>query len=169
MKNKLVIGMFGTCGTSTFRKDILIPAYEKLGIEYFNPQVDDWKPELADIEAEHLASDQIVLFPVLGETYGTGSLAETGFSIAQAMKFNSSRDFIFLIEKELTPELMKNEVATKESIRARALVLAHLKQIDLPNAYIVDTIEEMAALSIVLYTNQKTIIPFRKKYGLNAK
>lgn len=161
--------MFGTCGNSTFRKDTLIPAYEKAGIDFFNPQVDDWKPELADIEAEHLASDQIVLFPVLGETYGTGSLAETGFSIAQAMKFNSSRDFIFLIEKELSPELMENEVAAKESIRVIALVLAHFKQIDLPNAYIVETIEEMADLSIALYKAQETVWEFREKYALNSK
>lgn len=169
MKKKLVIGMFGTCGNSTFRKDVLIPAYEKEGIEFFNPQVDDWKPELADIEAEHLATDQVVLFPVLGETYGTGSLAETGFSIAQAMKFNSSRDFIFLIEKVLTPKLMENEVAAKESIRARALVLAHFKQVDLPNAYIVETMEEMLELSIALYRAQETVWSYREKYALNLK
>jgi len=162
----LVIGMFGTCGHSTFRRDLLIPAYEKAGVEYFNPQVEDWDPSLAKVEADHLASDQIVLFPVLGITYGTGSLAETGFSIAQAMRYDESRDFVFLIEDGLTPKLMENETAAKESLRARALVREHIKRANLPNAYIVETLEEMLELSLALYEAQKTIWPLRKKFSL---
>jgi len=163
---KLVIGMFGTCGNSTFRQDTLIPAYEKEGADYFNPQVEDWDPSLAEIEADHIANDQIILFPVLSETYGGGSLAETGFSIAQAMRYDSARDFIFLIDRELDESLMENKVAAKESIRARALVIAHLKQVNLPNAYFVETIEEMLELSIALYKSQKEIWSYREKYSL---
>ena len=59
-----VVGLFGTCGDSTFRKDLFIPEYERLGIAYFNPQVDDWKPEYADVEADHLATDTVQCWPV---------------------------------------------------------------------------------------------------------
>jgi hypothetical protein len=166
MTKKLVVGMFGTCGISTFRKDTLIPAYEKEGIEYFNPQVEDWDPSLAKIEADHLVNDQIVLFPVLGITYGTGSLAETGFSIAQAMRYDESRDFVFLIEDTLSDELMENADAAKESLRARALVSEHIKRANLPNAYIVNTIEEMLELSIVLYRAQESVWAYREKFSL---
>lgn len=161
--------MFGTCGNSTFRKNLLIPAYEKENIKFFNPQVENWDSSLADIEADHLANDQIILFPALGETYGIGSLSEAGFSIAQAMRYDSSRDFIFLIERELDESLMINEVAAKESIRARALVLAHLKRINLPNAYLVETMDDMLELSIALYKSQLAIWPYKERFGLSLK
>lgn len=164
--NKLTIGMFGTCGNSTFRQDVLIPSYEKEGIEYFNPQVEDWDPSMAAIEADHLANDQIILFPVLSETYGSGSLSETGFSIAQAMRYDSARDFVFLIDKDVDEELKDNEFAAKSSVRDRALVLAHLRKANLPNVYLVETMEEMLEISIALYKAQETIWSYREKYSL---
>lgn len=59
----LCVGLFGTCGGSKWRNNFMLK-YNEMGINYFNPQVDDWKPELAEIEAEHLVNDDIVLFPV---------------------------------------------------------------------------------------------------------
>ena len=32
----LTVGLFGSCDTTTFRKDLFIPAYENAGIKYFN-------------------------------------------------------------------------------------------------------------------------------------
>jgi len=154
---RLTIGMFGTCGNSTFRQDLLIPAYEKEGIEYFNPQTEDWDESMAKIEADHLVNDHIILFPVTSETYGSGSLSETGFSIAQAMRYDSARDFIFLIDEDVDEELKEDEFAAKSSIRDRALVLAHLRNTNLPNVYLVETMEEMLELSIALYKAQDSI------------
>ena len=39
----------GTCGQSTWRKDIAIPHLQRSGITFFNPQQDDWHPGLATI------------------------------------------------------------------------------------------------------------------------
>ena len=61
--NKNCIGLFGTCGNSTWRNKFM-EIYDKKNIIYYNPQVDDWKPEDAVIEAERLANDQIILFPI---------------------------------------------------------------------------------------------------------
>ena len=143
------VGLFGTCGGSTWREPF-IRRYEELGIEYFNPQVDDWDPTFAEIEADHLAEDAVVLFPITGETYGTGSLAETGFSALQAIKLNKHRDFVIMIERELDDHL-DDPVARKESIRARALVSKHLEKLDLANVYIVASLEDMLTLSLALY------------------
>ncbi len=145
----LCVGLFGTCGGSTWR-DAFIKRYEELDIQYFNPQVDDWKPKDAEIEAEHLAEDAVILFPITGETYGTGSLSETGFSALQALRLNAHRDFVVMIERDLDPSL-DDAVARKESIRARALVAKHLEKLDMANIYIVDSLEDMLALSIELY------------------
>jgi len=167
--SKLCIGMFGTCGNTTWRKEMFIPAYEQNGlvngVDFFNPQVDDWKPELAQIEAEHLAEDSILLLPVTKETYGTGSLAETGFSILQALKFDDRRDLVILIDETLEDSLMADKVQAKESLRARALVKQHLKKLAYTNLYVVDTLEEMRDLSIKIYQSQKILKDFQNKYN----
>lgn len=156
----LCIGLFGTCGKSTWRQAFM-ERYQGLGINFFNPQVDNWKPEDAEIEAEHLATDEVILFPVTGETYGTGSLAETGFSILQAVRLDDRRDFVILIDKDLDPAL-DDAVARKESLRARALVKQHLKKLRLRNVYIVETLPEMLEVSIQLHAAAKIRAPLTK-------
>jgi hypothetical protein len=145
----ITVGLFGTCGGTTWR-NIFMEKYENLGITYYNPQVDDWKPELADIEAEHLASDEIILFPITGETYGSGSLTETGFSVLNAINMNKHRFFVILVDNILDDSL-SDEIARKESLRSRALVKAHLKKLSMSNVYVVQTLEEMYEVSIKLY------------------
>jgi len=159
---KLCIGLFGTCGKSTWRQPFM-EVYKEKGIEFFNPQVDDWKPELAVIEAEHLANDSIILFPVTNETYATGSLAETGFSILNAIKLESRRDFVIMIDQTLTPDLVKdNPVAAKESIRARALVQQHLLKLNFDNVYIVSTFSSMMDVSLKLWEVSKARMEIRE-------
>ena len=41
------VGLFGTCGSSTWRAPF-IEAFEAEEVEYFNPQVEDWTPELRE-------------------------------------------------------------------------------------------------------------------------
>ena len=148
---KLCVGLFGTCGNSKWREPF-IRKFSENGISFFNPQVADWKPENAVIEAEHLAEDAIILFPITSETYATGSLAETGFSILNAIKLEDRRDFVIFIDQKLDEELMTgNPVAAKESLRARALVKQHLKKLNLANLYCVDTMENMLIVSEKLY------------------
>lgn len=153
--DKNCIGLFGTCGKSKWR-DEFVKKYEELGITFFNPNVPDWKPELAVIEAEHLANDQILLFPITNETYATGSLAESGFSILNAIKLDDRRDLVMLIHQDLEQELKdENPTMAKESLRARALVTQHLKKQNLANLYVVSTIEEMLQVSVTLWESHQ--------------
>lgn len=151
---KPVIGLFGTCGNSTWREPF-IEKYKDLDIEFFNPQVapGTWKPEDADIEAEHLAEDEIILFPITSETYAIGSLSEVGFSILQAINLDDRRNFVILINNFLNEELNEDQKSAKQSLTSRALVKQHLKKLRLSNLYLVDTIEEMLDVSIQLYQN----------------
>ena len=159
----LCIGLFGTCGGSKWR-DIFIEKYKELGVEFFNPQVDDWKPELAEIEAEHLVNDDIILFPVTNETYGLGSLAETGFSITQAINSNKNRSIVIMVDKIVKEELAVADPAlAKESMRARALVRAHLLKLNESNVYIVDSLEEMLTVSLNLQKAHYYLELARKK------
>jgi len=77
----ITIGLFGTCGNSQWRVPFM-KKYNERCIEFFNPVVPDWKPENAEIEAEHLILDEVVLFPVTNETLATGSLAEVCFTFS---------------------------------------------------------------------------------------
>jgi len=162
MKNLPCIGLFGTCGNSTWRA-AFIERYNALGIRYFNPQVSDWKPEYADIEAEHLKRDEIILFPVTSETYGTGSLAETGFSILQAVQ-NASRYIVVMIDDEPDEALKADAVAFKESVRARVLVKAHLAANTHPNVFVVTNFEDMLELSVKLYGTTSALKDLTAKY-----
>jgi len=156
----LSIGLFGTCGGSQWRAAFM-EEYKKLGISFFNPQVDDWKPEDAEIEAQHLADDKVILFPVTNETYGTGSLSEVGFSILNAIKLDDRRSFVVMIEKDLVPEL-SDPIARKESLRARALVFQHLRKLRLSNLYVVENLDEMFDISIQLYRAAEIVFPLEK-------
>lgn len=126
--------------------------YQGLKIKYYNPQVapGTWDPKMANIEAEHLAHDEIILFPVTSESYGLGSLAETGYSILSALKLNGQRDVVILIDQTLDQNLMESPEA-KASLRARKLVLAHVKKLCLDRVYVVDTMDELLTVSLKLY------------------
>lgn len=173
----LCIGMFGTCGGSQWRERLFIPKYDKLGIDWYNPQVEDWDPSLAEVEAEHLANDAIILFPVTGETYAFGSLAETGFSMLNAINLDDRREFVIYISQEIDAKDPKGAVLddrlaadgsqnpssrAKDSLRTRALVKEHLKKLRLPNVYIVDSLEEMLDVSVKLWESVKIRYPLRE-------
>jgi hypothetical protein len=164
------VGLFGTCGNSTWRRRF-IEFYREHGVRYFNPQVENWTPECADIEAQHLKTDQVILFPITGETYGSGSLAETGFSVMQVVSSiytSPTRFLVVMIEDDLDTPLKDNDVAYKESIRARKLVKAHLKANPHPNVFIVESFSEMLGLSLELYSvvdKVATINDFYRKVG----
>lgn len=66
MNTNPIIGLFGTCGKSKWR-DSFVASYTELGINFYNPLVANWTPACAVEEAEHLASDEIILFPVTAE------------------------------------------------------------------------------------------------------
>lgn len=160
---KLTIGMFGTCGGSKWREP-MIEKFKEQGIDYFDPQVPNWTPECAVEEADHLAEDAIILFPVTGETLATASLSEVGFSILNAIRLDNQRDFVIMIEPDLLSELKENvtPAQAKDSIRARALVNKHLEKLRLSNLYIVSSLEEMCEVAISLYKAAQIRLPLQR-------
>ena len=166
IRNGITIGLFGTCDKSVWRNEF-IDEYNIRKISHYNPQVADWQPECADIEAYHLAHDKIILFPVLSETDGLGSLSEIGFSIMNAIKLNTSAHFIILIDDKVDDSVGDENIRNKSNTN-RALVKAHLKELDLSNVYLVDTLDEMLYVSLVLYNSENCKRDIMK-YSLAAK
>lgn len=124
--------------------------YDLLGITYFNPMVDDWHPGMVPLEAQHLAEDEVICFPILGWSYAEGSLSELGFGPLKAMRQNFNRSFIFFIEMTLHERLIDPD-RCKASMRGRKLVLGHLSEIAAPNIYVVNSLDQMLETSIELY------------------
>jgi hypothetical protein len=151
LSESLTIGLFGTCGSSTFRKN-WIKQYIGMGIDFYNPQkgVGEWKEEDAKEEAHHLANDGIILFPVTSEEYSLGSLSEIGFSILNAIRLDERRDFVVYISDTLDDHL-NDPTLRKESLKARALVGQHLLKLRLSNLYIVNSLNQMFAISLELH------------------
>ena len=153
------IGLFGTCGDSKWREPFKETYNHQSGIKYFDPVVPNWTPECSKIEAEHLASDDIILFPVTKETYGLGSLGETGFSILYAINMSITRYVVAMIE-DLGENLKENMELYKESVKMRALVRAHLAKVQHDNVFIVENLDQMLYVSVVLakIINQMSVL-----------
>ncbi len=66
----------GSCNPTTWRMDVAIPALEAAGVSYYNPQVEDWTPELVEVEANAKAEAEVLLFVIDGETRAIASILE---------------------------------------------------------------------------------------------
>ncbi len=134
--------------------------YDELGIPYFNPMVDDWHAGLVPLEAQHLAEDEIIMFPILGWSYAEGSLSEMGFGPLKAMRQNINRSFVYFIETVLHERLTDPD-RCKSSLRARSLLLGHLEKLDAPNIYVVKSLEQALETTITLYGVHKQMHELR--------
>eukprot|EP00937_MAST-01D_sp_MAST-1D-sp2_P007656 g7656.t1 len=66
----------GSCNPTTWRRDTAIPLLTRAGVPFYNPQVDDWTPELVQIEAEAKEKAEVLLFVIDGQTRALASIVE---------------------------------------------------------------------------------------------
>ena len=85
---KIFLG--GTCADTTWR-DELMPLFDKEGIEYFNPIVEDWTPECQAIEEDEKNNKcDCHLYVITKEMMGTYSIAEIINSAWQAVVYGTT-------------------------------------------------------------------------------
>jgi len=147
------IGLFGTVDGSKWR-DPFIKEYDQRKINWFNPDAgDDWHPGMIKDENKHLNEDCIILFPVLSESLGSGSLGEIGFSVLNVFRNvtnGSNQHLIVLIDEECNDK-RKTEEQRKNSSNARKLVRTKMADIKHPNVFLVETMDQMLNLSLRLW------------------
>jgi len=145
----VTIGLFGTCDNSKWR-DAFMESYEINDVSYFNPDAgDNWHPGLIEQENENLRTAEIILFPVLGESLGLGSLGELGFSILNVkrnIEDGSNQHLIVMIDDECTSE-NATESEKNHSNRTRKLVKSKLLEVTHKNILIVDSLDSMLLAS----------------------
>ena len=76
----------GSCNPTTWRIRKAIPFLEKYGISYYNPQVDDWSPELMKVENYHKDTATVLLFVIDNETRAIASCTEAAYYIGKGRK-----------------------------------------------------------------------------------
>ena len=151
---EVTIGLFGTCDNVPWRIPFM-EKYEEMGIKFFNPDAgDNWHPGLIEEENYYLNNAEIILFPILKESLGSGSLGEVGFSVQNVTRniLNGKRQFLIaLIDDECTDE-RKTDDERARSVRDRKLVKSKLaEKASPPVISLVNTLEEMLELSLELY------------------
>ncbi|CAH8466249.1 unnamed protein product [Schistosoma intercalatum] len=82
--NKYDFFLGGACNPTTWRKEVAIPILDRLGLTYYNPQVDDWSPELMELERKAKSVSDILLFVFENwRTRGLVSLLEATYLASQ--------------------------------------------------------------------------------------
>ena len=66
----------GSCGSTTWRADTVIPLLEQHEISYFSSQVAEWHEDLVGIEAAAKADVEALLFFISDQTRGIVSMLE---------------------------------------------------------------------------------------------
>jgi len=66
----------GSCNPTTWRKDTAIPYLKSEGITFYNPQQDNWVPEMMELEHQAKNSSQILFWVLNNETRNVGSMVE---------------------------------------------------------------------------------------------
>lgn len=157
------VGLFGTCGQSTWREQF-INCYVKEGVKFFNPNKRDWNPDDAKEEALHLKMDEIVLFPILGTELGVASLAESSFSILEAVTNRQSKFTVILIEDaDPVMEERFGKDAYKSSRNARQIVKSHLTNwSEHSHVFVVETLDQMLDVSLKLNSAAKMMMDAKK-------
>ncbi len=124
---KSTIGLFGTCGASTWRQSF-VEYCKNNDISFYNPQLGEgeWNPDFANdyVRAEHfhLANDDIVVFAITNETIASVSLSEFAFSIMDAARSSLNRHVVmFIAEDCIDPKASQDAITA--SIKARKTVI----------------------------------------------
>lgn len=162
--SEITIGLFGTCDNIPWRDDF-ITKYENLGIKYYNPVIDNWSerlemsrkglcPNPTEEENYYLNNAEIILFPVLEDSLGSGSLAEMGFSVQRVVRNiqNGHSQFLIALIDDNCTDMRKSEEERKRSVKDRALTKSKLiENVAPPVINLVDNLYEMFTKSILIY------------------
>merc|ERR1711907_517546 len=101
----------GSCNPTTWRKDTAIPLLEDHKVAFYNPQVEDWSPELMAAENRAKAESAVNLFVIDADTRALMSIIEAVEHIA------TRRSVAVAVLSELHPgrKIGADEISASES------------------------------------------------------
>ncbi|KAL4234692.1 hypothetical protein ACF0H5_006333 [Mactra antiquata] len=72
----------GSCNPTRWRAEIAIPYFKEHGITFYNPQVQHWKPELMELEAQAKQMADVLFFVIDSKTRAISSMIEVAYLVA---------------------------------------------------------------------------------------
>lgn len=130
--SKANIGLFGTCGSSTWRNQFVDRCKEN-DIPFYNPQLGDgeWNPDFANEyvrqEHFHLSNDDIIVFAITGETVASVSLSEFAFSLMDVVRSSLNRHVVIYVSEDcIDPKASQDAIVA--SIKARKTIIPKIKK-----------------------------------------
>jgi len=162
---KLTIALFGTCDNILWREEKFIPVYEEKGIVYYNPALENWD-ELLELSRQgkcanpteeenyYLNNAEIILFPILKDSLGQGSLAEMGFSVQRVIRniMNGKQQFLVTLIDDKCEDMRKTPEERMDSERNRVLVKSKLiENVSYPIITLVEDLNQMLDMSLTIY------------------
>lgn len=94
----------GSCGTTTWRRDVAIPALEAANVPYFNPQVEVWDPSLVAIERKAKERAVLHLFVITGDTRAVAPMVEATELLIMRVPHDNLAEFFVALVVEDIPE-----------------------------------------------------------------
>lgn len=73
----------GACGSTEWRTSITVPILISKGVTFYNPQVEEWRPDMVVVEAIVKERCAVLLFVVGEETRGVASMIEAAQYICE--------------------------------------------------------------------------------------
>jgi hypothetical protein len=136
MNKQVFLG--GSCNPTTWRMETAIPALEKAGIAFYNPQVADWHSELVALESAAKDESSILLFVIDSQTRAIASILEaTEYTVA-------GRDIYLVIDDMTDNTEVEGQIVTgrelKDLNRARTYLRDLAKRHD--KAMIFENVED---------------------------
>lgn len=169
---KSTIGLFGTCGSSTWRQEFV--EHCKLNkISFYNPQLGEgeWNPDFANeyVQQEHfhLANDDIVVFAITNETTAPVSLSEFAFSIMDVVRSLKNRHIIMYIAEDCVDPKASID-AINASIKARKTVLPKMEKLSTETdcVYLCSNLKDLFSLTFEIESMLRIQTSINKKYKI---
>ncbi|KAK3087781.1 hypothetical protein FSP39_010521, partial [Pinctada imbricata] len=152
----------GSCNPTTWREDSAIPFFKKRGITFYNPQVQTWRPELMELEAEARQTAELMFFVIDNQTRAIVSMLETAYLVAGGKQvivvldnYSSVDDTLFHGEKVSTQEL-------DDIYRGRKILIDLLERNSVPVFLNINTALQCAS---VVLTQGITVRQLGVKHG----
>jgi hypothetical protein len=143
MRPHLFLG--GSCNPTTWRADIAIPLLEAAGVSYYNPQVEDWSPELVKAEADAKIASVEVLFVIDHQTRAIASMLEATEFVATV----NSYDALLVIHNITDGTVIDGQTITGRELKDLNRARAYLRELATRRGiHIYPTVDEAVGASI---------------------
>ncbi|KAJ8300058.1 hypothetical protein KUTeg_021577 [Tegillarca granosa] len=125
----------GSCNPTLWRQDIAIPFFKEHEITFYNPQVQNWRPELMELEDQAKQNADVLFFVIDNVTRAIASMIETAYLVGN-FELNDLRRarkiLVDLIERNSVPvfntiesALKCTDIILKQNLTVQELTVEH--------------------------------------------